>query len=73
MLYSCIALATDRSTEGQKQHMIMTFEQAINLMPPGVDKWFWLADFEGFSVTDVGMVSSSCPTLPICSNLDVQR
>lgn len=56
MLYSSVSMATDRSAEGQKQHMMMTFEQAVKLMPPGVETWFWVADFEGFSMKDLGLV-----------------
>jgi hypothetical protein len=43
VMYSCNALASDRSLEGNRAHMILTFEQAIRLMPPGVEKWVWCA------------------------------
>jgi CRAL/TRIO domain len=56
ILYSCSGMSHDHSTDGHRAHMIMTFEQTIKLMPPGVEKWVWFADFEGFSVKDCGPV-----------------
>ena len=56
VMYSCSGMVTDRSPEGNKKHMIMTFEQTIALMPEGVEKWMWFADFEGFGYKDLGVV-----------------
>lgn len=56
VMYSCSGLVTDRSPEGNRKHMIMTFEQTIKLMPEGVEKWMWFADFEGFGYKDLGVV-----------------
>ncbi|PSC70915.1 Random slug 5 [Micractinium conductrix] len=60
LIYSCLALATNRDVEDNRKHMISTFEQAIRLMPqaapqPGsrpVESWCWVLDFHGFSVRD---------------------
>lgn len=52
VLYSAFALANDRSADGNRNHMIMTFEQAVRLMQPGVEKWVWFSDFVGFGWKD---------------------
>lgn len=56
VLYSCNALASDRSYKGNREHMIQSFEQAIRLMPPSVERWVWFADLTGFSVRDLSPV-----------------
>ena len=53
MLYSCNGLAKDRSHKGNREHMIRTFEQAMRLMPPGVERWVWFADMHGFAMRDL--------------------
>eukprot|EP00892_Ulva_mutabilis_P012237 jgi/Ulvmu1/9386/UM051_0013.1 len=55
VMYSCSGMVTDRSPEGNRKHMIMTFEQTIAVMPEGVEKWMWFADFEGFGYRDLGV------------------
>lgn len=53
VIYSCLAPISDRNTAHSRTHMIATFEQAIRLMPKGVEQWVWVADFAGFGVSDV--------------------
>lgn len=53
VIYSCLAPVTDRNTEHNRVHMIVTFEQAIRLMPKGVEQWVWVSDFAGFGIADV--------------------
>lgn len=58
LIYSCLALATNRDVEDNRRHMIATFEQAIRLMPAQqagqrpVESWCWVMDFHGFSIRD---------------------
>lgn len=59
LIYSCLALATNRDVEDNRKHMISTFEQAIRLMPKPaegqkrpVESWVWVMDFHGFSIKD---------------------
>lgn len=53
IIYSCHAMATCRSVEANKAHMIQTFEMAVRCMPPGVDQWVWVCDFHGFGTRDI--------------------
>jgi hypothetical protein len=39
IIYSCLALATNKSFADNHAHMIMCFENAIRLMPVGVEQW----------------------------------
>lgn len=52
VIYSCLELATNRNIEDNRRHMISTFEQAIRLMPEGVESWCWVLDFHGFGLSD---------------------
>lgn len=52
VIYSCLELATNRDVQDNRRHMLSTFEQAIRLMPPGVESWCWVLDFHGFGVRD---------------------
>jgi hypothetical protein len=36
--------------------MIMVFEQAVRLMPAGVERWVWFADMTGFGMRDMSPV-----------------
>lgn len=53
IIYSCLALATNRVYQDNVDHMIQTFETAIKCMPPGVENWVWVCDFHGFGMSDV--------------------
>lgn len=59
VLYSCLALASDRGPASNREHMIATFEQAIRLMPAGVEKWVWFSDLRGFGMRDLNPVRHS--------------
>mmetsp|Transcript_26261 Transcript_26261/g.78003 ORF Transcript_26261/g.78003 Transcript_26261/m.78003 type:complete len:376 (-) Transcript_26261:341-1468(-) len=52
IIYSCLALAENKVYEDNRDHMIQTFETAIKCMPPGVEQWVWVCDFEGFGMSD---------------------
>lgn len=52
VIYSCLAVATNRNVEDNKVHMLATFEQAIRFMAPGVEAWVWVMDFHGFGMRD---------------------
>lgn len=56
VIYSCLELASNRNIEDNRRHMISTFEQAIRLMPDGVESWAWVLDFQGEGLwgTEVG-------------------
>mmetsp|Transcript_3868 Transcript_3868/g.11192 ORF Transcript_3868/g.11192 Transcript_3868/m.11192 type:complete len:319 (-) Transcript_3868:579-1535(-) len=53
IIYSCLTPVKNRSTAENRTHMIVTFEQAIRLMPKGVEQWVWVSDFAGFGMSDV--------------------
>ncbi|CAL8471490.1 g11032 [Coccomyxa elongata] len=53
VIYSCLALAANRSVEDNRLHMVATFEQAIKLMKPPVEQWVWVSDFHGFGFGDL--------------------
>lgn len=53
VIYSCLALASNRVYEDNKAHMIQTFETAIKCMPEGVEQWVWVCDFHGFGMADI--------------------
>lgn len=46
MIYSCFALAPNKNFQDNTEHMIECFETAVRLMPPGVDAWVWMIDYE---------------------------
>lgn len=46
VIYSCFNMAANRSVEENREHMIQTFEEAVALMPPGVERWIWITDFK---------------------------
>jgi len=68
VIYSCLALATNRNVEDNKVHMLSTFENAILLMPRAADaeggdegdgpssattcSWVWIMDMHGFGFKD---------------------
>lgn len=52
MIYSCMAMAKDRDVLANREHMLVTFEQAIRAMPAHVEQWIWLCDFHGFGLRD---------------------
>eukprot|EP00884_Botryococcus_braunii_P005866 jgi/Botrbrau1/15280/Bobra.97_1s0006.1 len=52
VMYSVFSLASNRLPEDNRQHMIACFEQAIRLMPKGVEQWIWISDFHGFGFAD---------------------
>lgn len=58
VMYSCNGLASDKSRDGNREHMIMVFEQTIRSMPPGVEKWVWVSDLRSFGFRDMGPVRS---------------
>lgn len=53
VIYSCLALASNRVYEDNKAHMIQTFETAVKCMPEGVEQWVWVCDFHGFGMADI--------------------
>lgn len=53
IIYSCLAAAKNKVYQDNHDHMIATFEKAIKLMPPGVQNWVWVCDFEGFGMADI--------------------
>jgi hypothetical protein len=61
VLYSCLALANDRSQRGNREHMIQTFEQAVRLMPAGIERWVWFSDLSGFAMRDLQPVRAPGP------------
>ena len=44
--------------------MIQSFEQAVRLMPPSVERWIWFADLTGFGVRDLSPVRCFCTCMP---------
>lgn len=53
VFYSCMALSPNKVTESGRDHLITRFEQAIRMMPDGVEQWIWVSDFYGFGVADL--------------------
>lgn len=53
IIYSCLAAASNKVYKDNLDHMIQTFEMAINCMEPGVDAWTWVCDFHGFGMGDL--------------------
>ena len=53
-IYSCLALASNRSVEENRAHMIMAFEHAIRLTDAAADaeQWSWVLDSHGFGRRD---------------------
>lgn len=53
VFYSCMKLSRSKEVEAGKHHLINRFEQAIRMMPEGIEQWVWVSDFFGFSVGDM--------------------
>lgn len=53
VFYSCLKLARSKDVEEGKNHLVMLFEQAIRMMPEGVEQWVWVSDFFGFGMADM--------------------
>lgn len=52
IIYSCLAMASNRDYHDNSDHMIQTFEMAVKCMPPGQEQWVWVCDFHGFGMQD---------------------
>lgn len=67
VIYSCLALASNRNVEDNRVHMLSTFENAILLMPrvddaeggecddgpsSAICSWVWIMDMHGFGFKD---------------------
>lgn len=52
VLYNCFACSNARGPHGLLAHFTQTVEEAIKNMPPGVETFVWIADFEGFGIRD---------------------
>eukprot|EP00210_Caulerpa_lentillifera_P001533 g1471.t1 len=53
VFYSCMKLSRSKDVEEGKIHLITQFEQAIRMMPDGVEQWVWVSDFFGFGMSDM--------------------
>ncbi|GMH32744.1 hypothetical protein BSKO_00578 [Bryopsis sp. KO-2023] len=53
VLYSCMKLSPNKDPEAGRAHMISRFEQAVRMMPEGVEQWIWFSDFHGFGLGDL--------------------
>lgn len=52
-IYSCLSIPVSHSMEEGREHMVSVFEQAVAMMPPGVEDWVWVLDMHGFGLRDV--------------------
>ena len=52
-IYSCLSIPTNHALEDNRLHMISIFEQAIAVMPPGVEDWVWVLDMHGFGLKNI--------------------